>query len=220
MNNVMKQRLVGALILVALGVVFWPIIFVQPEAPAGSESLQAPPRPQVNTTALPAPDDAALRRLPPPLERVPVSDAELAGGGEPVPVDSNQPAPEPAGMVASEEAGSGAAEIAPVERASTLPQPGETRTEAPVKPELDAEGLPIAWALQVASISDSARADALRADLLEMGYKAYIKRVRSGGKTLYRVSIGPKGEKARLEAIQGKVDEKFGVKSMVVRYYP
>ena len=31
MNDILKQRLVGALILVALGVVFWPIIFLQPD---------------------------------------------------------------------------------------------------------------------------------------------------------------------------------------------
>ncbi|MDG2270665.1 MAG: hypothetical protein P8L39_00075, partial [Halioglobus sp.] len=31
MNDILQQRLVGALILVALGIIFWPIVFVQPE---------------------------------------------------------------------------------------------------------------------------------------------------------------------------------------------
>ncbi len=35
MNEVLKQRLIGALILVALGVVFWPIIFVEPGQQGG-----------------------------------------------------------------------------------------------------------------------------------------------------------------------------------------
>ena len=31
MSPLLKQRLVGALVLVAIGVVFWPLIFVTPE---------------------------------------------------------------------------------------------------------------------------------------------------------------------------------------------
>lgn len=214
MNNVMKQRLVGALILVALGVVFWPIIFVEPGTPAGSEAVQVPPRPQIDTAPLPAPDEALLREVPPPAEPAPLTDAELAGLRDTPPPDSNAPATAQAKEEAPAEPNGAAPE------AAAPPEPGETRSEAPLKPELDADGIPIAWALQVASVSDSERADKLRADLLALGYKAYIKRVRSGGKTLYRVSVGPKGEKARLEAIRGEIDTEFGVTSLVVRYYP
>jgi DedD protein len=53
-----------------------------------------------------------------------------------------------------------------------------------------------------------------------MGHKAYVQRVKSGGKTLYRVSVGPKVEKARLEQIQGDIDARFGVKTLITRYYP
>ena len=46
MNDILKQRLVGALILVALGVVFWPIIFVEPgvKDTPGDSRIPAPGR--------------------------------------------------------------------------------------------------------------------------------------------------------------------------------
>jgi len=47
-----------------------------------------------------------------------------------------------------------------------------------------------------------------------------VKKVDRGGKDLYRVYIGPKFERAKLEKIQSDVDAEFGVKSMIARYIP
>ena len=80
--------------------------------------------------------------------------------------------------------------------------------------------MPIAWILQVASVSDSGKADALRGRLLELGYKAYVKKVHRSGKVLLRVYVGPKFERAQLDKIKSSVDAEFSVESMVVRYLP
>ena len=64
MDNLLKQRLVGALILVALGVVFWPIIFVEPAQETAREEMQAPPRPRVDDTPIEPPDTVGLRSSP------------------------------------------------------------------------------------------------------------------------------------------------------------
>ena len=60
MNEVLKQRLIGALILLALGVVFWPIIFVEPGEQGGAGEVVIPPRPNVTTTPIEPPDMAAV----------------------------------------------------------------------------------------------------------------------------------------------------------------
>ena len=65
MNDVLKQRLVGALILVALGVVFWPIIFVGPGSEDTVEHRDMPPVPVVPAQELPAPDRVGLRASEP-----------------------------------------------------------------------------------------------------------------------------------------------------------
>lgn len=49
MNDILKQRLVGALVLIALGVVFWPVIFVQSERQPMDRDSQVPPMPKLRT---------------------------------------------------------------------------------------------------------------------------------------------------------------------------
>jgi len=212
-NDILKQRLVGALILVALGVVFWPIIFVEPGDQAVAEQRRIPPRPEVVTTAIEAPDLAGLRASP-----------DLAVPAEPEVIEA--PAPQRTGLAAvltPEPAVAKPAEQARAEPAKqkTPPEPTrKTRSEPPEKLVIDGDGVPVAWILQVVSLSSADKADELRQRLLKMDQKAYVKKVRRGDKTLYRVYIGPKFERAALEAMQADIDEEFGVSSMIARYIP
>ena len=206
MNDILKQRLVGALILVALGVVFWPIIFVEPGDPAGQQRERIPPRPDVDTTSLETPDMAGLRTSP---EIALQQDESWVATTRETPQE--QPAEEePA------EVGEAAVQEAPVSNEPVT----RTRTEAPAKPVLDSAGVPVAWILQVVSVSSADKADQLRQRLLAMNHKAYVKRVRQRDKSLYRVYVGPKFERASLEKIQGEIDAEFGVNSMIARYVP
>ncbi|QFU76189.1 hypothetical protein EY643_11250 [Halioglobus maricola] len=218
MNDVLKQRLVGALILVALGIVFWPIIFVDSGQGERRDEVRIPPQPQVDTTPVEPPDMAGLRpsaETERDLEPEPVSETEFLtlAPEAPLPTTVALPAPE------------AKPDPKPEPKPAPKPEPKseetkKTRSEPPVKPGLDADGLPISWILRVASLSNATRAEELRAELVGMGHKAYVKKVPSGGKTFYRIYIGPKVEKAGLERIQSQIDTKFGVTTMITRYYP
>jgi DedD protein len=206
-DNILKQRLIGALILIALGVVFWPIIFVEPDAAEGLAGARMPAPPAVNTTPIEPPDRAGLRTGRELTIQAQAKEREQAIEEE---VIAAQP-------VVSEP------EVAAVEKpvAQVVPEPiKHTRSEAPVKPAIDSEGVPIAWILQVVSVSVKANAESVRDKLISAGHKAYIKPVRRDDKSLYRVYIGPKFERAKLVSVQPKVDKQFSVKSMVVRYVP
>ncbi len=211
MNEILKQRLVGALILVALGVVFWPIIFVEPGAKPLGEAVHIPARPSVDTTPISAPEKDGVRPSP---ELAAMAEAEVTS--EKV-VESNEPV-ERASLPMVKPI-----QKAPVEQAFSVkpnPESHTPRKEAPAKPAIDADGVPIAWILQVASVSNPQKADELRRRLVDMGYKGYVKKIKSGNSMLLRVYVGPKFERARLESIQGKIDSQFKVKSMVRRYIP
>lgn len=205
MNEVLKQRLVGALILVALGVVFWPIIFVEPGEKGGAEEARIPPRPQVDTTPVEAPDMAGLR----PSREFKKDD----NSGKQLLTLAPESPPAVSKPAATEKKPPPPPKKAPVVEK-------KTRSEPPVKPVVDADGIPVVWILRVASVSSAERADELRKRLLAMGHKAYAKKVKSGGKTLYRVYVGPKAEKAKLEKIQGGINAEFGVTTLITRYYP
>jgi DedD protein len=94
------------------------------------------------------------------------------------------------------------------------------REERPEVPVLDEEGIPLAWALQVATMSSLDKARALREELNEQGLKAYLKPLRRGQDTLHRVYVGPKFERADIEAIKERIDARYGVESLVARYVP
>ena len=91
---------------------------------------------------------------------------------------------------------------------------------APDKPKLDEKGIPIAWILQVASVSSSQKAEQLRKQLLELGHKAYTKTIQRGDNTLIRVYIGPKFERDKLHEAKEAIDREFRVNSIVARYVP
>lgn len=207
MNDILKQRLVGALILVALGVVFWPIIFVEPGEQVAAEQSRIPPRPEVDITPIEPPDLAGLRPSP---------ELELQADRQEVVQPEPEPEPEPQ-AVPQDPVAPLAAVVASDEAATTQPR---TRSEAPERPVIDSDGVPVAWILQVASVSSAAKADELRDRLLAMQFKAYVKKVGHAERDLYRVYIGPKFEKARLESIRKQIDAEFGVKSMITRYVP
>lgn len=192
MNDILKQRLVGALILVALGVVFWPIIFLQPEDKTASHSQSISPLSNVPMEVVSEGDLGALPGL--------AALSNNLGGGE-------------------------RAKTAPAVSSGAVPQSSDSNTigaraNAPELLVMDSDGIPLAWTLQVVTVSSADKAEALRKQLLDMSQKAYIVEVRSNGKKLYRVCIGPKFERVELEALQASINAQFKVNSIVARYIP
>lgn len=211
MNDILKQRLVGALILVALGVVFWPIIFVEPGARVEPGQVSTPPRPAVDTSPIEPPRPERWRASTESYEEVEqgtATDDELLAETEAAPAAALEPE-------------QGGAETAVVEPAPAAPVAAvQARSSAPEAPALDANGVPVAWSLQVATVSSAAKAEELRQQLLSMQEKAYVRKLERGDRDLYRVFVGPKFERAQLEQTRARVDARFGVESLIVRYLP
>jgi DedD protein len=205
-NDILKQRLVGALILVALGVIFWPIIFIQPDDADSVEPHSVPAAPGVSIEPIEAPDDAGLRVSP----ELSISGEE----GEETTAQAVDAVPEPASEPEPP------APVAQPPQAAPEAASRTTRTEAPAKLAMDSEGVPVAWTLQVATLSSQAKADDLRRRLLALDHKAYVARVQRNGRTLYRVCVGPGFERAEIEDLKRSIDSTFGVSSLVARYVP
>lgn len=200
MNETLKQRLVGALILVALGVVFWPIIFVQPAQQSQAQIESIPPRPAVFAESLPAPDSDGLRGSP-----------SIAAAQTPDPV---QPVQDDVELPEEAAVDLGVVEPRRPKNDAIVPR------EVPKPLAIDDDGVPLAFILQVVTVSERSKADDIRQELQRLGHKAYIKKVVRNGATLHRVYIGPKFEREKLEKLQSRIDKTFGVNSIVVRYLP
>ncbi|MEP5766531.1 MAG: SPOR domain-containing protein [Halieaceae bacterium] len=189
MNDILKQRLVGALVLIALGVVFWPVIFVESERREVDQSAQVP--------AIPVLQDAKIAAPEPLPDIEPVSARDEISLHDSPPTILKQQQAEP---------------------------PQETETvladDASAAPQLDPDGIPVAWVLQVISVSKREKADALTAQLIEQGYKAYHRALRRNDEVLYRVYIGPVFERDKLDRVKQDIDRELHVKAIITRYLP
>jgi DedD protein len=212
-NDILKQRLVGALILLALGVVFWPIIFVGPGAEKTAEQQVSPPPREVSTAEVVDSDQTGIGH-----STVSAVDAPVATGEAEAVVNAASdtappsPAPEPTGRPDSP------SNTVPADTAELQTEEAPEPQPSPQTPNQDAE--PMAWTLQVATVSSAETAENLRRQLLEMNQKVYVTTVHSGGKSLYRVSIGPQPDRAELDKLKAGVNARFGVTSIVVRHTP
>ncbi|MBV1786554.1 SPOR domain-containing protein [Marinobacterium sp. D7] len=81
-------------------------------------------------------------------------------------------------------------------------------------PGLDQEGVPVAWTLQLASFRDESNARALRSELLEAGYKVYIRHMAG----LVKVFVGPELQRTRLEKLQAQLKQEYALDGIVVRF--
>ena len=208
-----KQRMVGALVLVALAVIFLPMLFsrqdeqrqVTVEAPAAP---QAPSVPQVQIEPVVVPEPQVL-----PQEPVP-SDEEIAE--QQAPSTPIAPAPAPAAKPV-------APAPAPVPALAAKPStpPAQPITATPGKPDtsqsrVDANGLSVSWSVQLASLSNRASAESLQKSLRAQGYNAYIR--TADGKN--RVFVGPLIERAEADRLRDLLSRQQNLKGFVVRFQP
>ncbi|KAB0504776.1 SPOR domain-containing protein [Pseudomonas moorei] len=213
LDKAYKQRMVGALVLVALAVIFLPMLFsrqdeqrqVTVEAPAAP---QAPAMPQVQVEPVVVPEPQAL-----PQEPVP-SDDEIAQDEEPAAPVAPKASAVPAPTVK-------AVTPPPAPAAKPATAPAQPIAAAPGKPDttqsrVDANGLSVSWSVQLASLANRESAEKLQKTLRSQGYNAYIR--SSDGKN--RVFVGPLIERAEADRLRDLLNRQQNLKGFVVRFQP
>ena len=190
----LKQRIVGALVLVALAVIFLPMLLsredearrVQVEAPA---MPQAPVMPLVEVEPVIVPEPQLL------------PDEPIPGEAPAVPAT-----PEP--QVAAQPP-------------SAVPKPPTAQVAVPeavpkTPSRLDANNLPISWSVQLASLSSRESAEKLQKSLRSQGYNAYIRTADR----MNRVFVGPLIERAEADRLRDLLSRQQKLKGFVVRFQP
>ena len=188
-----KQRFVGFLVLVAIALIFWPIVFVTPDNADDVELpvFEMPPKPSV---AVSEPRQPVLNKVDQGvLPEVPERQPPIVQ-----PIDVASAMPNVVLVDADEE---------PEQQSSALE-----------RAEFDEQGLPVSWELQVATFSTAHRAEEIAVELQNKGHKAYVSAVTIDGKKLFRVRIGPKMQKQRLRDLQPDIDAYYGVESSIIRF--
>ena len=202
LDKVYKQRMVGALVLVALAVIFLPMLFsredeqrqIQVDAPAAP---QMPVMPEVKVEPVPVPEPQAIAQEPAPPEQEAVVQQPSAPVAPPV-VKPVVAAPKPPA-------------VTPAQAVAQAPAKLDT-----MQKRLDPNGLPISWSVQLVSLSNRASADSLQKTLRNQGYNAYVR--SSGG--MNRVFVGPLLERAEADRLRDLLGKQQNLKGFVVRFQP
>jgi DedD protein len=199
LNQGAKQRIVGTVVLLALALIFLPIIF------DGEGSYQAPVSSRI-------PDTPIISILPEPTQSRPV----IIGNVETI-------EPEVAATVSLiEEVIELVEEPSVVIATAESVRDVEITESAPVFSrevmQLSDAGLPQGWVVRLGSFSDSENASNLVTRLQDAGYKAYSRVMRSSQEALTGVFVGPWLDRGQVNEYQQKLQEEFSLVGLVVRY--
>ena len=121
--------------------------------------------------------------------------------------------------VVNEERGSAGSTSKPV-TAQPKPVTPQPKPYATASKPVTASSSGSAWVVQAGVFSSGANAQSLAGRLRAGGLAANVSTVRSGGSTLYRVTVGPDVSRARMDALVPKVSQIAGTSAKVIAYAP
>ena len=198
------QRIVGALVLVALAVIFVPMLFNREDA-GRQVAVDAPEMP--DAPAVPVIETQPVEVPEPEVEPFPEEFEIIEEGPQTTQPESPVAPIEPAPVLTEPEP---ASEPAPAQvgNASTRQTPEEKR--------LDTANLPVSWSVQLASLSSRENAEKLQQTLRSQGYNAYI-RTADG---MNRVFVGPLVERAEANRLRDQLQRQQKLDGFVVRFKP
>lgn len=207
MEPILKQRLIGAIVLVSLAVIFIPIILEGPDDEWTPRSHSIPDKPQMDYRA-----DVELALPPETLE------VEEAVAVEVLPQEQakSEPAVPPA-----------PAKTKAVEVPLPVPKPVKPPEPARVEPALPAKTAAAAvpetqslkgWFVQVGSFGQEMNASGLRDRLVAAGYPVRLQAVELGKKHAYRVMVGPFASRADADKMAASLLSGQQLKGMVIEH--
>lgn len=222
----LKQRVIGALVLISLAVIFVPMMFDEPHTERSSQAIDIPeeePFPEVGDSE---PDrlqddqeESPAYRIEEPDEDQTASDtsAEVFEGSQSEPrpvadVDSEEPS-QPVNtqpVAAPEETPDGDTQTDRDRSEQAAPETSEKSDSDEIERSLDG-----AWVVQLGSFGQADNARRLRDRVREEGYDAHTQEIQRGDATLTRVFSGPFAEKSDAENAKKSLDEAFDVNGLV-----
>ncbi|HHG4908132.1 cell division protein [Pseudomonas aeruginosa] len=205
----LKQRIVGALVLIALAVIFLPMLFTR-EDESRQVVVEGPPRPQAPAMPSVEVQPTEVPELQPGEEDIApeiVEEGSSAAAGQPSQPIGGLPATPPPAQTQAPAASPPPSQPQPP-AAPPSPPPAEKR--------LDANNLPQSWSVQLASLSNRARAEELQKTLRSQGYNAYIRSFDG----MNRVFVGPVIQRAEADRLRDQLSKQQKLNGFVVRFQP
>jgi DedD protein len=197
MDDKLKQRLIGALVLVVAAVVFLPMLLSGQDETVSVE-VEAPERPEMSSEQIA------------PAAPIELAEPEVVAG---IPEAEVIPMPEQDSVSETPPVVTPPAPPAPV---AATPEPAEP-APAPTPAQAPAAG-PGDWVVQLGSFSAAANANGFKQKLEEQGYNAYTVTASADGKDITRVYVGPVLDRESANRLRDELDRRQGTKGFVVAF--
>jgi DedD protein len=206
MDHKLKQRLTGAIVLVALAVIFVPIILEGPDDDWTPRSHSIPVQPQMDYRAsmeldIPAP----AQTVEEPTEVVITETLDL----QQTPPVKTQPSPDTQQPVPAAGKASSPA---------TAPEKPAKTTAAPARIAKVAEPQIKGWFVQVGSFGQEINAKGLQERLQSAGYETRLQKAAIGKGYAYRVLVGPSSSRTQAEKVADRLKSGQQLAGMVIEY--
>jgi DedD protein len=214
MEQQLKERLVGATVLVVIAIIVIPMVLDGPNDSSVRQQLDLPSgeRSARRTVSIPLDDESSRpearqqetdrpSRSSEPVADEPVTEPRLAETTAAVP-DDDEPESSAADTAAPSQPQSQSRESA-----SSEPVPEASRTQP--------------WTVQVGSFGNQANADRLVERLEDMGYgDAYVSRYDDGATVHYRVRVGGYADRDTAVAKAAEISSKSGLSARQAQTTP
>lgn len=191
MDRALKERIIGAVVIVLFVVLVVPVFLDGPanDGEVVSERVPLPGQSEQKAQTIVLERD---RDNPVPVAAVSTSPANTTES-QPM-VAEQQPAPTPVQQEPIE------TKTEPVEE----PVQREARSAPKQSPPATVSSTGM-WAVQVAAIGNKENAERLAADLRKQGFAAFLSQLGSGAGQLHRVRIGPQKDRESAEAMAARL---------------
>lgn len=229
MDSALKQRLIGAAVLVALAMIFLPMLLQGPderEPDAAQVPLSMPEAPdaEFETRELPLvlPEPAGegpVLGAPAPASDDPNAVATVDLDGSAAPRVDAPSVPDDEGPAQAVDAATGEPLAAAPESApepEPAPAPAPTPAPAAAKEPLPASTAGGRFAVNVGTFSNTANAEALSGKLRAAGLPVLREALQVDGKPATRLRVGPYAERTVAEAARLRAEAASGSRAVVV----
>ncbi len=211
MEQHLKERMVGAGVLIVLAAIFVPMILSdepvmkmggkQDTDPAGNTDLQ------YHSSVVPVQEDS--RQIKPrPLQET---------TEDPLPLVVEKKQLKETLSATQKKTDKKVDVVASDESKSTNNEPGESQAKRDEDIKTDV-GTTQAWVVQLGSFSSDVNALALNERLLKHKFPSFIEPMMQGDKVIYRVRVGPMLQKEKIEKIKVQIKKTLNKDGILIKY--
>lgn len=221
MTDLIKQRVVGMLLVLIAGIVFLPDLLDGKKEQTKEEFKKIPVRPQVESspivTEFPTEEVLNAIKKAPKVVELKADDDSTEVEDDKVEVNKQEPIAQV--NTETDKVSTVANEDKTKDVKTVLTKMDNIKPEKVVKP-VQADFEKNAWILQLGSFKHKENVDALKKRLTDAGFKVFIKPVETKAGVLSKVFVGPELERKNLEKAQLTLKELTGLDGKITQFDP